>query len=406
MAVSYVDLGTANKRVKWFNNMIYNLEADSYFAKLTGKGKGDGVVVRESDQKAGNTFYVEGVGIVDGAPIGADYTLTSYTDSVAYGAVTGYRGSYAQAVAATKMEQSHTSHKFRPDCILGLRKHWGRTFDAICVDACSAYSYGPATADQSTTAVVQRIANPTNASNITAFEAIVNLADIGNTNVASSKNVNVFFAGEDTANGGGARSRPAVSTWDDAVANPTAYLLDEASCAYAYTYFWNRGMPPIGFGMDWFSRPPYLWLTPSAAIDAMRQGSAYRNAVLSGDVSAGEMWTGKMRFESIHGLMIMPFDHRYPFSVTGVSNNTLLRTKNSTDGKYVIVESLVLGAQSLATDSYDEFEIRDANEDDFGRAPKVGYDIIKGAVAIERTYSITQGYRNCGSFIFAMKKWA
>lgn len=406
MAVAYVTLDTVNKRQKWFKTLVRTLERDSLFAKLEGKGTGQGTVVRESDDKAGHTFNVEAVGVVSGAPTGHDKALVDHTESLNFSGTTGYRASYAKAVASTKYEQADTPRAFKPEIVVALRKHWARVYDALCINAVSAYNV-----DLSTTRTTDQIAkvyNPSLAANMEGLAAILNLAGIGTSSCASNLNVNAFFAGE-VADGGGPRTNPPADSYDAAKANPEAYAITEESIGWLYTYAWNRGVPPIDLNMNFMSRPPYILLLPSAAIDEFRFTASYRNSVISGDISSKEMWNGIMRMDSVHGVLLAPFDVIYPYSVAGVTYNTLLRTEVCDDSRWIVVEGILLGSQALATDSYDDFEIREANEDDFGRSPKIGYDIIKGTVGIQRvdTDVVTpQMYNNSVSFIFTMRKWS
>ena len=412
MAVAFVTLDTENQRVKWFKTMIRSLERDSRFATLEGKGAGGGTVIRESVEKAGHTFYVETVGVLSGAPIGFDTALVDNTTSLNFSAVTGYRASWAQAVAARRYTQADTVRAFRPETIGALRKHWARMYDALLVDQLSAYNTDLSTTR--TTAQLAKIYDPSLSTNMTAFKLIANLANVGTADVASSDGVSMFYAGEDTESGGGPRTRPPVNTWNAALANPEAFLIDERSIGYLYDYVWNRGIPPIDLESDFLGRPPYILMLPSAAISQLRLSSAYRNAVVAGDIRATEMWTGKMggaqNFDTLHGIVLMPFDNPYPFSVNGVTRNTLLRNEAADgDAPWTIYEALLLGAQAGGVDSYDDnFQIREANENDFERTPKIGYDIIKGAVKNGRVDTNTSTpviYYNVASFCFASRKW-
>ena len=405
MANLYVTLDTENQRIKWFQAMIKSLERDSVFRKFEGTGTGGGTIVRESDQKAGNTFYVEAVGIADGAPLGYDSRMIDNTYSLNYSANTGYRASYAFPIAFRRFTQAGTPRQFKPEIIGALRKHWARVYDALCLSAVSAYPIDLSSSQTTTT--LATVYNPSVAANLTALAAILNVQYIGHADVASSTGLNVWFAGE--AEGGGPRIKPPVSSYDDAKANPTAYLLREEDFANLYTYTWQRAVPPITLDMDFRSRPPYVLLLPSSAISEVRNTSAYKNFLQSGDVSAREMWSGKMNMDSIHGILLQPFDNPYPYAVNGITDNTLLRVSDSDDEKYLVVEAILLGAQSLGVDSYDDFQILVKDLDFPGREVGIGYDIIKGAVAIQRVNTNTTTpvrYNNTVSFVFTTRKWA
>ena len=405
MANYYVTLDTENQRVKWFKAMITNLEEDSRFARYEGSGVGNGTILRETDEKAGHTFYVEDVGVASGVPLGYDSRMIDTTVALNFSANTGYRAEYAFAMAARKFTQAGTPRQFKPSIIFALRKHFARIYDSIIVSALSAYPIDLSTSQ--TTATLLTVYNPSLAANITALAAILNVQYIGHADAASSAGLNVFFAGE--ADGGGPRTKPPINSYNDAKANPQNYLLREQDFANLRTYSRLRGVPSIDLTLEYDSDPPYILFLPSSAIDEVRATSAYKNFLQSGDISSREMWDGKMRVTSIHGIILQSFDNPYPFDVLGITDNTLLRVCDSDDGKYLIVEGLLVGAQAGAVDSYDDFQVMYKDLDFPGREPGIGYSVIKGAVAVQRVDTNTTTpvrYNNTVSFIFATRKWA
>lgn len=417
MSVSYVTLDTENKRKKWFQVLLQNLERPSRFAMMTGKGTGSGTIVRESNEKAGHTFYVEGVSVLTGAPIGYNTTLTDNTLSLNYSAETGYRGSLAQAVAMRKFDQAETPRGFKPEVIDKLRAYWARVYDALCINYVSAYqslvsiTTGADRMSAPTTANLAYIYDPSATDNITGLAAVLNLASIGTASVASSAHVNAFFAGDDTreGSGGGPRTSPPADSWTAAKADPESYLPRPADIANLHTYLMERGVPAVDFGTNPLDQPPYILLIPTPVLNALRASAEYKNAVVSGPASANEMWKGKWPFDMLYGIVLVPFDNPYPFTVAGITNNRLLRNVTCTNTAFVLYECIALGAQALATDSYDDFEVTQDSVTDFGRLFKVGFDIIKGAVGIRRYDTNTttpQGYNNTCSFICTARKWA
>lgn len=408
MAVSYVTLNSTSARIKWGKFLVHSAEQASRLAMLEGTGTGEGTVIRRSNDKGMDTFYVEAVGVVSGAPVGYDAALVDYTDSMSYASQPGYRASYAQAVSFRKYEQSRTDRKFNPEVIKGLGYHWARIKDAVLVNYASAHNVDIST--DRTTATLATMYNSSVAANITALALILNLASIGTSSAASSKHVNVFFAG--TGAGGGPITNPAANTYDDVVADPEAHRLTPDTFFFLKDYLLARGVPPINLEFENGQAAMYIAYLPQAAITELRRNPQYLQMLQSGDVSSEEMWNGKMRMEMINGIIIRPFDNFYPYSVSGVTNGSLLRQKlctNSEGGTFYAVESLVFGAQSLAVSTYDDFEVTQANEDDFGRVVKLGYDIVYGATDIRRIDTNTSTpvtYKNTCSLVHAVRAWA
>ena len=413
MAVQYVTLDTVNQRQKWFNIMLENIERPSRFAMMTGKGTGMGTIVREVSEKAGHTFYVEGVSVLTGAPIGYDTTLGNYTMSLNFSGGTGYRGAFAGAVAFRKWDQAETPRQFKPTVIPKLRMYWARIYDALGVNYASAYQANDGGTDRMadpTTANIAYIYDGSLAANITGLAAILDVASIGTGAAASSLHVNAFFAGDDTNGGGGPRTNPPSGSWTAAVADPESYAARPSDVANLHTYLLQRGVPSIDFGTDVLKQPPFILFLPTPVLNMIRSTAEYRNAMLAGDMRSEEMWTGKWAFDTLYGMVLVPFDNPYPFSVAGVTNNTLLRNATAGAGSnWVVYECLAFGAQSLATDEYDDFEIMQDSVTDFDRLFKLGFDVIKGMKNIQRfdtDTSTPQGYNNTCSFICAARKWA
>jgi hypothetical protein len=385
---------------------VHSHEQVSTFAKFEGTGE-RAVLVVSNDKNAG-TFYVEAVSVISDAPVGVDSTLTSSTTSQNYYSVVGYRTSYAQAVLVRKFEQSLTDRDLFAEVVKGLGHYWARVYDALIANYGSAYSY-PITSG-ALEANIAYVYNPSLAANITNLAAILNLASIGTSSAASSKEINAFFAG--TAEGGGPITNPAANSWDAIKANPSDYTLTVETFMYLRDYLLERGVPPVNLDFDGTPVPMYLAFIPTPAITRLKRDPEYIAARNSGNIGGMEMWKGGMRADMINGIAIIPWDNPYPYSVNGITGGTLARVAAADNSlPYYAVESLVFGGQAIAVSSYDDFVVKKANEDDFGRQPKIGFDIIKDAIDNRRidttdaADSTPTTYKNTCSLLHSMTKW-
>ncbi len=411
---SYPLLDSTALRTKWANMLVYWSKGESKFMKLEGNGRTKGNVTYVSKDVAAETFYVEAVGNVHGAPVPDIVDLGGAATYQIYKANTYKRCSMAMAVKMNKITKSRTPRDIVADATRGLSSHWALTYDKMMVAAASALNTWDgieddadkqtttrtAAVDATTQAALGYALDPHDASNMSDLALILDQASIGTDNVSKGTHKNVWFAGAGAD--GGPRTNPPASSWSDAIADPKSYLPTVASLQGLEEYMSSRGVPGLNVDAGGFTPEGYILYLPKEAIYQLRRDPDYTKAVYAGDVRAEEMWKNTMPFHMIGGIMLQPCN----WTGTDMTYNTPLRATISSDSKYLVVECLAFGAQAMAISAYDEFQILTDNDDDFGRSPKIGYDIIKGAGKIKRikgsssgTSADTKQYNNVCSFI-------
>lgn len=411
---SYPLLDSSNLRSKWADMLVYWSKGESKFMKLEGSGRTKGNVVYVSKDLGAETFFVEAVGNVHGAPVPDIVDLGGAATYQIYKANSYRRCSMAMSVKMNKITKSRTPRDIVADATRGLASHWGLTYDKMMVSAASALNTWDGIDDTAlgttptyTACAATSQANlgyaldPHNSTNMTEFATIVDLASIGTDSVAATgKGKNVWFAG--SGEDGGPRTNPPASSWSAAITDPQSYLPTVASLQGLEEYMSSRGIPGLNVDAGGFTPEGYILYLPKEAIYQLRRDPDYTKAVYAGDVRAEEMWKNAMPFHMIGGIMLQPCN----WTGTDMTYNTPLRAIVSSDSKYLVVECLAFGAQAMAVSAYDDFQILTDNDDDFGRAPKIGYDIIKGAGKIKRLKGSSSGtsanstmYDNVCSFI-------
>lgn len=405
-------LDSTSRRIKWFEWMDQHPQNVSVMSKLEGNGKGQGTVLNVSNNMVGNTFYSEAASILDGVVYGYDSTLAGNEVGQALKSEAGYRSLFRFAARVDEIDQSKTDRDLLADVKAKLLPHWARTKDQMIVDALSVYSYAAATlTGPATTAQLVYIQNPSHATNIASLNAILNLAKIGTSGCASNLGANVFFCGYAPLTTEPI-TQPDANTLQDALDHPEAYLLKADNFAYLKDYGLARGMFPAYMKNGKADFSNLIFLAPTPVITELRQrDNAYRQAVISGDISSEEMWTGEMRLDTIHGITHMPFDHNFPDTVTGIKGGTALRVQASTNGRYWIAECLLVGAQSGVICNYrnGNAQIVRRTDTDYENFEGIAYKVITGAQKRHRLSvpddTTNTMYNNVCSVICAYRKW-
>lgn len=411
LTTSYLD--STSKRIKWFAFMDENPLNPSVMKKLEGKGNGLGTVIAVANNMVGNTFYAEAASIADGVVYGYNSTLAGSEVGQGFKSEAGYRSALRFAIKVEAIDETKTERDLVGSATDQLLPHWARTYDQMMVDALSVYSYAAATiTGPATTAQLVYLCNPSHATNIAALNAILNLSGIGTSSVSSATYTgkNVYFAGC----GGGTNpvTMPAVNTLNDALANPENYRIKTEDFAFMQDYAASRGMFQTYLANGNADFSSLIFLCPTPVLTELRQNDTkYQKTMVAGDISSAEMWSGKMRMDTIGGITIMPFNHNFPATVTGIKGGTVLRVQASSDDKWWVCECLLVGAQSGVVCNYKNgnAQIVRRTDTDYENFVGIGYRVVTGAQKRHRLVvpddTTNYLYDNVCSVICTYRKW-
>jgi hypothetical protein len=321
-------------------------------------------------------------------------------------AVVGTRYPHAQAAAYQKYIQSMTPRDIAKHCVKELGMWWARQFDILAVHALSL-GQNAVTATTTTPATYQAyFTGLGDTSTAGTFKYNVNQANIGTIALGSTLgDKNVFFAGDDPGTGG-PRTTVAADTWaTDMHNNPENFRIDVSSIGWLKEYALSRHLPPLNSDPDNTTSqedPEFILFLPTIAIKELREDPTFRAAISGTQASVDDLQTGRMRM-MIDGIELRTIRH----NVGGLTANTALRAEASDDNKHNKYEGILVGRQAVAMSQYDnDFSVGPANEDDFGRTPKFGGDIIIGMQKTKRVYTTSSDYvrENAASFCFTTRK--
>jgi len=369
MAIQQGTLSSTAARTKVGKYLVEVAEQNSHFGIFKGERPGPGVMTVVSNDVGIVTFRTEGVSGIVGNVVPSGAPLTGNLSSQFYQTYEHNRRSHGQAAELTKLFDSQNPHDNYAIAAEALGFWWARMYDFNFALHASAQALP--TFDTATAGAFQNDVNASHTDNITLFKTVVDAASAGR---GTSTAYNIWYAG--TISGNPILTVSANTYTNEILANPTDHILTPQDFRYLYAYMADRGIMPLTVETSMGRRQTYVAFVPPITITELQSDPEYLNARDAGvEVFGNELYSGKMRYDMIHGITLIPTAH----PGTNMINSTPLRTETATgDSNYVAVESLVFGQCAMAESAYDDFEVIEATENDFNRSRKIGVDIIKG----------------------------
>jgi len=196
--------------------------------------------------------------------------------------------------------------------------------------------------------------------------------------VIDSRQVNILFAGQDN----GVEDSTPGSTWDNMTVSKNKCSV--ATFRRASVYNPQRGVYPYPIKTERGTITGWLCFTSSTNIMHLREDEEYerwsRDSVVIGpnqDVFEPQ------EYPVLYNHVLIPYEH----IEEGLTGNTHLfgEENDATTPTFYKRASIILGRQAVTVSEYDgDVKANPMNEDEGGRSPKIGIDMIMGMRANEK----------------------